>query len=108
MTILEKDVKVSTETCFASRPFQRRVIDTVEQDQPGDGEGWNQSKAITWFEKNPAEKQGNGSSSVQKMAEDEIILQTMTHVRWISSPTGAKIYKFKCDNMKHFPVITSR
>ena len=98
MEILNLEVEVSLDDCFRSRPFQRKVIDTAEQDQPGEGEGWNQPTAITWFEHNPAEEQAYGSSSIQKMAEDEILLQTMTHIKWTTDPDdGHKKYKFKCD-----------
>ena len=102
MKILDIDVKVSRDMCFHARPVQRPVLDTFEQDQLGEGEGWNQPRARTWFEQNPAEKQVYGSSSVQKMAEDQIILRTMTHIKWTTDADGHKHYKFKCDNMKHF------
>ena len=97
MTISGIDAKVSRAKCFTSRPFQRHIIESVEQEPVGEGEGWDRSEAITWFQNNPAEKQVSGSISVQKMAEDEILFQTMTHVKWTRSRMGAKIYKFKCD-----------
>ena len=97
MTILHNNVTVNRDDCFELRPLQRSVeIEEVETHSIL-GEGWDCPEAIGWFRNNPAEKQGTRLVSVQTMAEDEVIYQTMSHVKWNPDTDGPKLYKFKCD-----------
>ena len=99
--IHSKKVTVNRDDCFELQLIQRSV--EIEEVEPHShlGAGWDCPEAIAWFKYNPAEKQGARLVSVQRLAEDELIYQTMTHVKWTLDTDGAKLYKFKCDMNQH-------
>ena len=96
--VMDRVIQVDTLDYFIYRSMQIRVHAEALPPMSQEVEGWETAEVAQWFSRNPIESKQRASSVVEA-EENQILIQTMTHIMYDELPFGQKEYKFKFDDL---------